>query len=272
MFEKAQAGWRASPGTSVVLPWKSRSVAPAPCRYSPPFPALPSTLVRLDILLHGSTMDLQKVETVVQQDPGFTAELLRLATRRHASQNTLRDCLIHLGIKTLRRATRIVPAWTQHLDPSDLWKLRWRLRRSRLVALAAETISAALADSQPDRAFVAGLLHDLPGLVCLSEGCCCAAPEFLPRTKAWNLPDYAVEAIRWHRDPECATPEHLSLVQRVAAARTWVNEVQLSSAELPVDGMQKVAREAVWEHMPNRDQVLSTLSERLEAWRFAFLD
>jgi HD-like signal output (HDOD) protein len=272
MQEKAQAGWSAAATTAVVLPWKTQSVPQDKCRYSPPFPALPSTLVRLDMLLHRPVMDLEKVEAVVQTDPGFAAEVLRLATRKDDTRHSLRSCLIHLGIGTLRRATRIVPSWTQSLTQSEAWKLRWRLKRSRLIALAAETISASLADACPDKAFVAGLLHDLPGLVCLSDDCPCAAPECLPRVKAWNLPDYVVQAVRWHREPSRAAAEHISLVQRVAAARTWVNEIQLSSDTASLDCSLNLAAETGWQHMPNRDDVLSSLADKLDSWRLMFLD
>jgi HD-like signal output (HDOD) protein len=231
---------------------------------------LPTTLVELELSLGGQSVNLQKIVSVIRRDPGFAAEVIRLA-RSYEDQRPLplETCLIHLGTRTLRRATRIVPVWIQPLSDSELWKLRWRLRRTRLVALAAELISGVLGDISGDTAYLAGLLHELPALVCLSEGCSCSVGEIVPEQETWNLPDYLVQTMRWHRQPTHAAPEHFPVVRRVAAARAWVDEVLASPVGLPADLDARISRSLLWQHMPNRLEVLSLLAGRIDEWRYA---
>lgn len=271
MREEAQNGIQASRANASVLSWKKQAGGPSQCRYFPPFPALPATLVELELLLSGHTVNLQKVVSVVRKDPGFAAEVIRLA-RRYEDQRplSLETCLIHLGMQTLRRATRIVPAWVQTLSEAQIWKLRSRLRTTRFVALAAEAMSAYLGDIPSETAYMAGLLHDLPALVCTNEGCSCSLVEFVPSLQSWNLPDYLVETIRWHRQPMQASPEHFPIARRVAAARAWVNEVQLSSDVPSENWAHGVSQKMTWQRMPNQNEVLRLLADKLDEWQFSY--
>jgi hypothetical protein len=271
MHETAQFGSLDARGRAALLPWKEQPVQIAGCRYFPPFPALPTTLVELELLLGGQSINLAKIVSVVRTDPGFAAEVIRLA-RSYEDQRPLplETCLIHLGTRTLRRAARIVPVWIQPLSEAETWKLRWRLRRTRLIALAAETISAVLGDMSSDIAHLAGLLHDLPSLVCLKGACSCAPKDSAPAQDTWNLPDYLVETMRCHRQPIHAVPEHFQIVRRVAAAREWVNELHVTPIGVPEDLEQRVASKALWQHMPNRSEVLSQLARNMDEWQHLY--
>jgi len=245
----------------------------APCRYAPPFPALPSTLVALELLLGSPSLDLQKLVTVVRADPGFTAEMLRLGRRHHQPDPlSLQSCLVHLGQNTIRRATRIVPVWIRPLTPPQIWKLRWRLKKTRLVALAAEATSALIGDISAETAYLAGLLHDLPILTCLEDGCHCTVREFRPSLEAWNLPDCLVEVMRWHRQPWYAPAQHSVLAHRIAAVRAWVNEIQLSSNALSAGWLERISQKSEWDRFPNGTEVLQALADKLEVWRLWNLD
>ncbi|HUM04072.1 MAG TPA: HDOD domain-containing protein [Terriglobales bacterium] len=272
MQQETQTGSAGIP----IRPWLAAEavhVPPGSCGYAPPFPALPSTLVALDLLLAGASVDLDRLVSAVRTDPGFTAEVLRLS-HRHLRRDplSLQTSIVHLGQNTLRRATQIVPVWTRGLSHTRICRLRWRLKRTRLVALAAEAASACIGDISPESAYLAGLLHDLPGLTCLGQGCHCTVTEFQPSLEAWNLPEQLVEVMRWHRQPWYAPPEHTVLAQRIAAVRAWVNEIQLSSTSLSAGWRERVCRRSEWERLPNCMEVLHELSGKLDAWRLWSLD
>jgi HD-like signal output (HDOD) protein len=271
MREEVQAGIQGNRASTSVLPWKEQPARASQCRYFPPFPALPTTLVELELLLAGHTVNLQKVVSVVRKDPGFAAEVIRLA-RKYEDQRplSLETCLIHLGMQTIRRAMRIVPPWVQLLSEAQIWKLRSRLRTTRFVALAAEAMSAYLGDIPSETAYMAGLLHDLPALVCTNDGCKCSLVEFVPSLQSWNLPDYLVETIRWYRQPMQASPEHFPIARRVAAARAWVSEVQLSSDVPAENWAHTVSQKTTWQRMPNQNDVLRLLADKLEEWQFSY--
>jgi len=270
MHEPVQVGKAETRRSSSPLPWRGQT-QPNPCRYYPPFPALPTTLVELELLLGGQSLDLAKIVSVIRRDPGFAAEVVRLA-RSYEDQRPLplETCLIHLGTRTLRRAARMVPVWTQPLSEAEVWKLRWRLRRTRFVALAAETISMQLCDLSPETAYLAGLLHDLPALVCLSDTCSCSLKEIAPSRENWNLPDYLVQSMRWHRQPVQADPQHVQTVRRVAVAREWVNKLQISATDRPAALEQLVVENPLWQHLPNKMEVLQRLATKVEEWQHAY--
>lgn len=268
MRETAQVGKAVTRVIPAPLPWKGPSAQSNSCRYFPPFPALPTTLVELELLLGGQSVDLQKISSVIRRDPGFAAEIVRLSRSSEDQRPVpLETCLIHLGTRTLRRAARIVPVWIPGLSESEIWKLRWGLRRTRFVALAAETISALLGDISSEIAYLAGLLHELPALVCLSDGCGCSVSGIGTAHETWNLPDYLVETMRWYRQPVHAAPAHSLITFRVAAAREWVNEVQLSEADVTSDLDERVSQKALWRHMPHRAEVLQALAGKIEEWQ-----
>lgn len=266
MHSAAQSGSGGSERNAFLVSWRGDPLVPGSCKYSPPFPALPNSLVRLEILLQSRVVDLQKVVGVVRCDPGLAAEILRLSGRR--GQDTpcrLHECIVHLGTRSLSRAVRIVPSWACAVAHEDVWYLRWRLKRARLTALAAESISASLGDIPAEQAYLAGLLHDLPGMICLDRECACKSPG--TRLNSWNLPACAAEVIRWHHKPGYAAPHYSALVQRVAAARAWVDEIELTDTSLPLGWLHSVSRKPTWRTLPNRGAVLRALADELNHWR-----
>jgi HD-like signal output (HDOD) protein len=243
------------------------------CQYAPPFPAMPSTMVRLQILLQNRIVDLRSVVSVLRHDPGFVAEIMRLTgSRGQASSHSLNECLLDLGMENLKRALKFIPSWAGSWDEKELQNIRVRLKRSRLTAMAAETISLTLDDIDPEQAYLAGLLHDLPGMVCFNRECPCRLPDSLAGVDPWNLPDYIVEVIRWHSQPGYASPDYFPIVRRIATARAWVDEIQLDNGSLPLGWLQTVSEKPTWHNLPNRASVLRELADGLDHWRFGLAD
>jgi hypothetical protein len=273
MHRAVQSGASRIGRDAFLASWNVESLSSSTCKYTPPFPALPTTLVRLDILLQARVVDLQKIVGLLRCDPGLAAEILRLSGRRgQDAPFRLHECVLHLGIRSLSRAAQIVPSWAHSVGHEDMWYLRWRLKRARLTALAAESISSTMGDIPAEQAYLAGLLHDLPGMICLDKECACKWPGALACLNSWNLPAYADEVIRWHTKPGYAAPEHFAMVQRIAAARAWVDEVELSDSSLPLGWLRSVSQKSVWRHLPDRGTVLRGLADELNYWRVELPD
>ena len=168
-------------------------------------PALPDSLLRLEALLGKPTVDLSGVCAVIRADLGLTLRVLPLApVPLEPGFSALEQCILEAGIHCLRMVGQTTPALAlSYRNPrlhSELLRL-WQ--HSRLVAESAEQIALEKGDPDPDKAYVAGLLHDLLVLAeILSEaadGAARATDEGLVDARklaaAWKIPPFAVESI-----------------------------------------------------------------------------
>jgi putative nucleotidyltransferase with HDIG domain len=210
--------------------------------------SLPSTTMQLMKLLDDDTVDASQVLAVIEKDPSLTANLLKLANSafygRRRQVGSAREALILLGnqtIVTLAFATSMGdvlrgPLSAYRLARNDLWHhaLGTALAASHLASLAA-------CQETRERAFTAGLVHDigklllnrplkgeldqLPpdcGFACLLE----AEQRILGFNHAeagarlgesWNFPPYLVSTIENHHVVPDDSDEGI-LVRAVSAA------------------------------------------------------
>src|SRR4051812_26568565 len=135
-------------------------------------PAPPETFLKVEKLLESRTASIQEVGTLVEQDPVLTAKLLQIVNSAHIGSPTRIFSVIvavqmlglamvrilALGLHTFtaynRRAGKTPP-------PKDLWDHSLRVATSaRRIARANRFTHAAC-----ERAFLAGLLHDVGRIV-----------------------------------------------------------------------------------------------------------
>jgi len=225
---------------------------------SPGVSARPDSVVSLVEVIEDPVVEADKLVPIVEQDPGLTAGLLKLCNspiynfkRRIGSP---REALVLVGNLTFARLCftlslepvlhRDLPGY--QLDMGTLWQ--HSLGTAYGAAFLVKTMG--LGDLR-DRAFTAGLLHDIGKLV-LDGGLVQAAgdgtvdqqrsavPDVadtdnvtldLERRRtgydhaeagaamldSWNLPDQIVAAVRWHHDPTSAGT-HCRLAQAVHVA------------------------------------------------------
>ena len=194
----------------------------------PGLPALPLTLAEMELLLQGPVVDLGAIAEVAKRDASLTAQLLWLANRdREQSDRLYRidACLVQLGISVLRELVRATPP----LSPSD-GRGSALLHHSRMTALAAEDIAFQIPGLDPEKAYLAGLLHLLPELVSLEKSGACSRG-----IEEWPLPTFAWEVIRGFRHPFAVSGRESRLCEVVRSACEWVGQARLQ-AHTGIDG------------------------------------
>jgi len=197
------------------------------------FPPIPGEAAKLLGLLRDPEASVSQVEAVLRNDPGLTANVLKLTNSAYfglsAKIGSVRQAVVLLGS---RRLLPLVLASCTHavlnkdvrgyeLSPGELW------RHSIAVSVAAEILVRELKLPDADIVFTAALLHDVGKLV-LGEfvedelaKIDRAAAEGIPFEEAeqavlgtnhaevgarilrqWSLPEEIVAAARWHHAPE----------------------------------------------------------------------
>lgn len=210
--------------------------------------SLPQTTARLLELLEDPTVEAVQLLDVIGRDPGLTANLLRLCNSayygRRREVGTLLEALVMLGnrtVLTLAFATSMGKVLRGDLAgyglrKDDLWRH----------CLAVAFGSAAIVrdeghENLRDRAFTAGLVHDIGKLLLDRLLARRLEWEGVPGDErqqaeverqvvgfdhaeagaalagAWRFPEQLVAAIRWHHEPEAAEGD-TSLVRVVQAA------------------------------------------------------
>ncbi len=127
----------------------------------PSVPALPTTVVHLEIQLQEHAIDLRTVSGLILSDLGATVQVLRkvgdLFGPAPGRPLHMEDCIVCLGKESLLRA---IPAMTFARDGRHaLIAASWEY--ARLVGEAARKIAGALPGVDPEKAYLAGLFHDL---------------------------------------------------------------------------------------------------------------
>jgi hypothetical protein len=134
----------------------------------PDVPALPETLLLMELKLYDFSVDLGEVSQLVQRDLGATLQILRLASREYgASDNRpirVEDCISCLGLEACLQAAgqRTILSERCHRSMFEFWA------HSRDVAQAARTIALTSGGAvHPDEAGLVGLFHALGAIPAL---------------------------------------------------------------------------------------------------------
>lgn len=197
------------------------------------FPAMPGAALKLLSLADAPCATVQQIEDALRQDPGLTANVLKLANSAYfgipSKIGSVRQAVMLLGLKRLVQMVvttcagavidRGVPGYD--LPAGELW------RHSLAVSVAAKGLAAELKLPAADEIFTAGLLHDVGKLIlghfvqedypeierALAQGMTFEGAEAAvlgidhaeigARVLAqWSLPENIVHAVRWHHAPE----------------------------------------------------------------------
>lgn len=128
----------------------------------PDVPALPETLLLLELKLYDFSADLEEISQLVLRDLGATLQILRLASREYgfAEDRPVRmeDCISSLGLEACLQAAgqRAILSDSRHRSMFEFWA------HARDVAQAARTIAlTAHGTVHPDEAALVGLCHAL---------------------------------------------------------------------------------------------------------------
>lgn len=131
----------------------------------PDLPALPETLLQMELKLHEFSVDLRDISQLVLSDLGATLQILRLAARESGPPARIEDCIADLGLEACLQAAgrRTVLSEARHRGVIELWA------HSREVAQLCRRM-AATTDGRidPEQACLVGLTHALgmlPGIL-----------------------------------------------------------------------------------------------------------
>lgn len=205
-------------------------------------PALASSIFGLNELLSAPQVELGAVQRLVAGDPCIAAQLIRFANKDLADAggglSRLDECIVLLGVNQVRNLVLTMPMVP--MDDLLCPQLQTFWQYSSLGASLCETLGYGCALVEPQRARIAGLLHnigELPIMLNAHEVNCESDPELHVRIGAslarmWNLPPFLLEAIEFHHQPLIARREPL-LVRIVAAVDQIVESCGVHAGMMP---------------------------------------
>ena len=200
----------------------------------PSIPAVLQTLLN-ELDQPADSVNLLQVAEIIGRDEALAAQCLRMANSalfsHVAAPDSLRGAVRTLGLARVREIAvscgmmRVLSSTKAVLNPLVLWK------HSLACAIVSRKLARSVGFSDPERAYLAGLMHDIGYIVNLvvlpqetqsaldkaqREGVFageieytelgfthCQSGEILGHQ--WKLSDALVEVIRCHHDPSSAT-------------------------------------------------------------------
>jgi len=168
-------------------------------------PALPAYVFELNALLNASPVDLTKVAQLIRTDPSLTAQVLRMChTMPYAVPVTrIEDAVVLAGVERLRA---LVLTCSLAGSQSALQEMQFFWQHSLFTAVLSEHLAEWTAYPDPDKAYLAGLLHDIGELALLA----CSASKGhgvelgVMMAVAWNYPAELAEVLECHHCPRDA--------------------------------------------------------------------
>jgi putative nucleotidyltransferase with HDIG domain len=141
--------------------------------------SLPEVFMRIRAVLGDPGSTVEEASAVISKDPSLTAKLLKLVNSAFYVRtlrvsgglppgpvDTLSRAVMLLGLNqlsTLAMGVSVLPLFTD--IPAQCVDMRQFWRHSVGVGLVAKLLAVRLGDPNPERFFVAGLLHDIGRLV-----------------------------------------------------------------------------------------------------------
>ena len=216
-------------------------------------PSLPQVFIELRQVINDPSSSASDVANVISQDTALSAFLLRMVNSAFYSFpsqiDTISRAVAVIGTKQLSTLALGTSVMDMFKDlPTDIIDLELFWRHSFTCAIIARELSRMLKQGSPEKAFVAGLLHDLGRpvmMMSLPEQAIAAAA--ISRSKKalmfkaervvagfdhaelggmllrkWNLPFSLVTAVLYHHNPVKAskTPEAMYVFFANVIAKT----------------------------------------------------
>ena len=257
------------------------------------FPGFPGTAVKLLALIDDSGMRVSQIEEILRQDPGLTANVLRLANSAYfgipSKVGSIRQAVILLGLKRLIQMViaacvsaimdKSVPGYD--LPPGELW------RHSIAASVAAEGLVKVLKVEAAEEIFTAALLHDVGKLVlgdfvkdefkqietAVSQGISFEMAEKIVLgtnhadvgarilTK-WLLPPEIVNAVQFHHAPEAS--EQISSMLDIVHVANFIS--MMIGIGIGRDGLQHEPSAEVTERLGLEPGHLEKVASQTMQW------
>lgn len=167
----------------------------------PNVPALPETLLRMDLMMQEPRIDLREMSQLILSDLGATLQVLRLAGKEYGDgegrPTRIVDCISDLGVEACVDA---ISAYAVARDGrkdsiAEFWAY------SRQVATYSKQAAEEMTDGKPEEAYLAGLLHGLGSLPAVlgwdyaESGLVDGEVAGLRLAQRWSLPACVIELL-----------------------------------------------------------------------------
>jgi HD-like signal output (HDOD) protein/signal transduction histidine kinase len=194
-------------------------------------PAMPQILIKLLAHLQADDLGMPELASLVAKDAGMTGKILSVANssayHRGGRQPNLEQAMVSLGtdmIKTLVISDSVFQTFNSFPN-SGATDLRAFWKHSLTAAVLARELARHLAYSQPEEAYLAGLLHNVGRLALLAtapkeyafnftarddEDLCAVEQRTLQITHAeagawlierWQLDSFLADSVLYHHEP-----------------------------------------------------------------------
>lgn len=257
-------------------------------------PSLPEIFYQFKKVIDDPESSFQEIGNVISKDPGLTVRLLkivnspffgfpsRIETVSHAIGIIGRNQLNDLVLSTVV-IDRFKGIPVQSINMKTFWK------HSVACGLAASLLAARMRAANPERFFVAGLLHDIGHVaICMklpvkvlevslrarlkSEPLCKVEEEVMGFNhaevgghllKTWKLPESLAESVAFHHDPGKA-PQYSLDATVVHAADVIANRFNMGfSAEIDIG--ESTLEASVLERIQIPEKILfSAIGEQMQ--------
>lgn len=257
----------------------------------PSLAALPAIYYRLNDAINNPSASLRDIAAIIERDPALAAQLLKIANSaffKFPSQvSTITQAITIVGtqqLKDLTLACKVIstfpkiPAGT--VNDEQFW------HHSIAVGIAARVLATFRRESNVERYYVIGLLHDIgrlliylmkPQLASQAQSICRQEHRLLFKVedelmqtshselsglllKHWNLPDSLWEPALHHHNPSLAKnhPEEAAVIH---IADVLAHTLQLgTSGELTIPPLSPEA----WEKLGLKPEQLSDILQEIE--------
>ncbi len=262
----------------------------------PLLPALPQSYTQVRSCISADDVDIDRMAELISQDVGLSSALLRWANSAifglRFQVETVKRAIVVLGtdiVESLVLSEAISQAISENLPNVSGFPLNDFQRHSFATAAISRQLIGNLFSSdkeKQDRAFIAGLLHDLGKLaaasffsqkfakaISLAKSSACslskAEKKILGVTHAelgsflaewWALPPLIVNAIHWHHDP-AGSPVERDLMDAVHVANLLSHQFGFGSNG---DTKPEEATEASWERFFLTEEGIEILKAKTE--------
>jgi HD-like signal output (HDOD) protein/signal transduction histidine kinase len=211
-------------------------------------PAMPQILIKLLAHLQADDLGMPELAALVAKDAGMTGKILSVANssayHRGGRQPNLEQAMVSLGtdmIKTLVISDSVFQTFSSFPN-SGATDLRAFWKQSLTAAVLARDLARHLNYSQPEEAYLAGLLHNVGRLALLAtapreygfnfsarddEDLCAVEQRTLQITHAeagawlierWQLDSFLADAVLYHHEPGSRLEGAHPLIRIVRAA------------------------------------------------------
>jgi HD-like signal output (HDOD) protein len=153
-------------------------------------PTLPAYVFELNSLLAAAPVNLKRVAAVIRTDPSLAAQLLRLCNSAflafRSRVTTIEHAVVVVGTERLRTMvlTCSLVEYVGHRVATGDIQSFWQ--HCFLTAALSERLARAIAYSQPEQAYLGGLLHDIGALPLLVVASADSQPREAMSIAGWG--------------------------------------------------------------------------------------